>query len=333
MYTKSTIDFKNININLKDAYRYIKDNSVFLTHEEFVNLCGSNDYKGNLQLTGEIHLLITDNDVNYFIEGKDGCNYILDTEGIGSIVVTGSNNCNVIRDGSGTGDAIRVGDGSGNATRIYHKPKMEPKYRTDRFIGSSIRDGYGYGSAMFLSFYAGNALRIGSGKGGSYKFENSSGGVCFNQSNNDIDILTIPKRLIKDEEDLLAKVIDYSYFISTAVYEGETYWIEANNENIIVVVGENDSPCSVGMRGDLNGSIELRLNMYISNSVIVSRVGVGYGHSIISGKGHGNVIRAGEGEGHSISMGEIMGTARKIGKGSGEVFKDNPNLGGVVRTI
>lgn len=324
------INFKDIYINLKDAYKYIKEDSLFLTHDEFVSFCGDTKYKGTMRLTGDIYVLETNDNKSYFIEGQNDCSYILDSEGTGSIIVTGPNKCNAIRDGVGLGDAIRVGDGAGDATRIYYNPKLEFNDITNVFIGSAIRDGGGYGSAVFFSFYAGNALRLGSGKGTAYKYESSKAGFQYSQSDNSIDILSIPKHLIKKDENILAKIISYENFLSRTTYESDTYWIESNGDNLIIETDKNDSVSSIGMRGDLPGSIELRINFFISNSAMVTRAGIGEGHAIISGKGHGNVIKVGEGSGHALSIGEIMGTARKIGKGAGEAFKENLNLGGAI---
>lgn len=325
----SNFNLNDITIDLKEAYKYITNNSVFLSHEQFVAKCEVIT-KSSIEPDYTEFLFINSDGKDYFVEGKDKCIYFMESKIDGSLIVTGPNYCSVARGGIGLGYAIRVGSGKGNAIRICRD--IDYFNRINTYIGGAIRDGGGDGDSILDSYYIATCVRLGSGKGETYISELVgelyTGNYIYQQDKNDYGKLSIPNHLVSENENLLAKIISYEMFLEMSTYSDNTYWVEASNENIIVndLLAGND--ISIGMKGNLDGSIEVCMDNNTPH-IIVTRAGLGNGSAIISGEGFGTCIRVGEGNGDAISIGNITGAARKIGKGKGTAYKENLLLGGI----
>lgn len=334
----TNITFNAKQMNMKSVYKYITDNSIFLTHDEFSAMCEVTDESifNNGGLIGyKEYKLITDEEKDYFIEGRDNCSYVLVTDRDSSIIVIGDSHCNAIRYGGGIGYAIRTGDGKGNSIRACYNIFNDDVELTKRIcIGGAIRDGNGEGNASLSSVSQGIAVREGTGKGTSFtNITSTAKGYRYQTPFVELDLLTIPKHLIDNRRNNVAEVISHEDFIERATFEKGTYWIEASNKNIIVTINSKDNVTSIGMRGDLVGSIEARIENHACKDIILTRAGLGYGCAIISGEGKGTCIRVGNGNGDAISMGKIMGAARKIGKGAGTAYKEEESLGGAIIVV
>lgn len=323
----SNINLKDVKINLKGCFKYTTENSIFLTHDDFLKICEA--VSSPLKPEHVIFILNNEDGKDYFVEGKNDSTYVMKTDGDGSLIVIGSNNCDVVREGFGLGYAIRVGSGKGNATRICYENNVEGYNISKTYIGGAIRDGDGDGHSTLSTFSIGTCVRLGSGKGESFTDIMYNKGYIYQQTTYEYDILSLPKHLSNEYKDILAEVISYETFIEQAILDNGTFWIEASNKNIIILINDKSDFTHIGMRGDLVGTIEVRVNSHNSKDIMLTRAGLGNGSAIISGKGKGTCIRVGDGDGDAISMGQIMGAARKIGKGKGIAYKEDLTLGGI----
>lgn len=360
-------DFRNTNIDMTDAYKYISSNkkNLFLTHDgliEYINKLSNENFY--VEVSKEIikHIRetifqitpfrkkiifipdINKEDVNLFIEGEDNFLYVLYSvrlqSGHSSIIITGGKDCDSVKLG-GSGNSIRTGSGSGDSYRYAN-------VSANTFIGNCIRDGNGTGDAVSSGFCISNSLKLGKGEGNSYNYTcmtdiplliTNNIPTSMNDKGNllslkyEVDKLTIPNILISNRKDLnlsLGYIIEYYDFIKEYILN-----VKEDASTIEYEIESKDVSLIVSMPVLLEHkkSITFTMNGFKDGSIEVRNNGLSSNTIIVvrSGAGNGSAILSGKGHGNILRLGSGDGHAIAMGVINGYVRNTTSGVGEVYK--